>query len=79
MPSGRTRWRALRPGLEWEFETIVLPREWSRNAITRLLVQKADSAGWELDRVRIAPDGKRRIRLRRKIIRQRPDVIFLLS
>lgn len=79
MPSGRSRWKALRPGVEWEFETLVLPRELTRNAITRLLVQKADSAGWELDRVRITSDGKRRIRLRRKIIRQRPEVVFLLT
>lgn len=63
-----------RPGLgravEWEFDRITLPRELSRNMVTRLLVERAEHGGWELARVRIAPDGIRRVVLRRKIIRQ---------
>jgi hypothetical protein len=33
-------------------------------------VERAEHGGWELDRVRIGPDGTRRVVLRRKIIRQ---------
>ncbi|MFL6105755.1 MAG: DUF5703 family protein [Marmoricola sp.] len=62
--------RALRPGVEYEYDQIVIDRDESRNFVTRLLVQRAESGGWELDRLRIGPDGKRRVVLRRKIIRQ---------
>ena len=66
--------KALRPGVEWEFENIILSRELSRNVVTRLLVERAEHGGWELARTRIGPDGTRRIELRRKIIRQpKPD------
>jgi hypothetical protein len=66
----RDRGRALRPGVEYEFDKLVIPREQSRNSVTRLLVDRAEHGGWELDRVRIAADGTRRVVLRRKIIRQ---------
>jgi len=60
--------------VEWEFARITLPRDFSRNVVTRMLVDRAEHGGWELDRVRITPDGTRRVVLRRKIIRQlRPD------
>jgi len=65
-------------GVEWEFDRLTLPRELSRNVVTRLLVERAELGGWELDRVRIGPDGVRRVVLRRKIIRQaRPTVLYL--
>ncbi len=70
--------RALRPGVEWEFDHVVFARELSRNAVTRLLVERAEHGGWELDRVRIGHDGKRRVVLRRKIIRQRREPWLLL-
>ncbi|UDY25169.1 DUF5703 family protein [Nocardioides sp. Kera G14] len=57
------------PGVEWEFDSVVLERALSRNAVTRFLVERAEQGGWVLDRVRIGNDGKRRIILRRKIIR----------
>lgn len=56
-------------GVEWEFETLVLPKDFSRNVVTRMLVERAEHGGWELDRVQIGPDGRRRVVLRRKIIR----------
>ncbi len=59
------------PGVEWEFETLTLPRDFSRNVVTRMLVDRAEHGGWELDRLRIGDDGVRRVVLRRKIIRQR--------
>jgi hypothetical protein len=74
----RTRGRALRPGVEYEFDKLVIPRDESRNVVTRLLVDRAEHGGWELDRVRIAADGTRRVVLRRKIIRQ-PRLEWYLS
>ncbi|HWJ10777.1 MAG TPA: DUF5703 family protein [Nocardioides sp.] len=55
--------------MEWEFEQVTFDREFSRNMVAKLLVERAEHGGWELDRVRIGPDGKRRVVLRRKIIR----------
>jgi hypothetical protein len=62
--------RALRPGVEYEFERLTISREFSRNAVTRMLTDRAEHGGWELDRVRLSKDGTRRVVLRRKIIRQ---------
>ncbi|HJR38316.1 MAG TPA: DUF5703 family protein [Nocardioidaceae bacterium] len=66
--------RALGPGVEYEFERLTLSREFSRNVVTRMLVDRAEHGGWELDRVRVFPDGTRKVVLRRKIIRQRATV-----
>ncbi|THV08823.1 hypothetical protein E9934_18965 [Nocardioides caeni] len=55
--------------MEWEFDEVTFDREFSRNMVARLLVERAEHGGWELDRLRIGPDGKRRVVLRRKIIR----------
>ena len=38
-----------------------LSREFPRNVVTKLLVERAEHGGWELDRVRIGPDGTRRV------------------
>jgi len=62
--------RAPSRGVEWEYERLVIPRDFSRTYVTRLLVERAEHGGWVLDRVRIGPDGNRRVVLRRKIIRQ---------
>lgn len=61
---------AHRPGVEWEFQSLTLPRDFSRNTVRRILVEHAEHGGWELDRLRIGNDGIRRVVLRRKIIRQ---------
>ena len=55
--------------MEYEFDRFTISREFSRNFVTRMLVDRAEHGGWELDRVRIASDGTRRVVLRRKIIR----------
>ena len=68
--------RALRPGVEWEFDKLVLSPEFSRNVVTRMLVERAEHGGWELARTQISPDGTRRVVLRRKIIRQTRAFIF---
>jgi hypothetical protein len=65
------RRRALRAGVEYEFDKLTISRQVSRSAVTRLLVDRAEHGGWELDRLRLSPDGTRRVVLRRKIIRQR--------
>ncbi|WP_436699671.1 DUF5703 family protein [Nocardioides sp. BYT-33-1] len=61
--------RGLGRGVEWEFERVTFDREFSRNMVAKLLVERAEHGGWELDRVQIGPDGRRRVVLRRKIIR----------
>lgn len=43
-----------------------------------MLVERAEQGDWELDRVRIAPNGVRRVVLRRKIIRQRVAILWEL-
>ena len=63
--------RALPPGVEYEFERLTISREFSRSSVTRMLVERAERGGWELDRLRLTPDGTRRVVLRRKIIRAR--------
>ena len=47
--------------MEYEFERLTLSRELSRNAVTRLLTDRAEHGGWELHRVRISGDGTRRV------------------
>jgi len=61
--------RPPRNGVEWEFESVAFSRDLSRNVVRKLLVERAEHGGWELDRVRIGNDGVRRVVLRRKIIR----------
>ena len=65
------RRRALKPGIEYEFDKLTITRQLSRSAVTRLLVERSEHGGWELDRLRLSPDGTRRVVLRRMIIRQR--------
>jgi len=62
--------------VEYEFERLTLSRDFSRNFVTRLLVDRAEHGGWELDRLRLFPDGTRKVVLRRKIIRQRATLAF---
>lgn len=70
--------RALQRKVEWEYDQIALPRDLSRSAVSRLLVERAEKGGWELRSVRIKEDGVRRIVLRRKIIRQpRPQFFYV--
>ncbi len=57
--------------MEYEFQRFSLPRTLSRSAVRRLLIDRAEYGGWELARLRLFPDGSRRIELRRKIIRVR--------
>ena len=69
MTSARIQQPRLGRGVEWEFDHVTFPRDFSRNVVTKLLTDRAEYGGWELDRLRITPDGTRRVILRRKIIR----------
>ncbi|MCM2578248.1 DUF5703 family protein [Streptomyces meridianus] len=55
---------------EYEFRDVYVPRGVSRKDTARLLTDHAEYGHWELDRLRLHPDGSRRVRLRRRIIRQ---------
>lgn len=70
--------RALPRNVEWEYDRVTLPRDYSRNLVRKLLVERAEKGGWELRSLRIGNDGVRRVILRRKIIRQpRPDYLII--
>ncbi|MFC7329225.1 DUF5703 family protein [Marinactinospora rubrisoli] len=56
--------------LEYEYQELRFPRGASRNAARQALTDHAEYGRWELARVRLYPDGSRRVTLRRKIIRQ---------
>jgi hypothetical protein len=62
--------RALPPGVEYEYQRLTVSRDFSRGWVARMLTERAEHGGWELDRVRLFPDGTRKVVLRRKIIRQ---------
>lgn len=70
-PAVAQRPGALRPGVEYEFWRMTLSRDYPRTVVTRMLTDHAERGGWELNRVRVLPDGTRKVILRRKIIRQR--------
>jgi hypothetical protein len=55
--------------MEYEFRRFRLPRTLSRAAVRRLLTDQAEYGGWELARLRLYPDGTRRVELRRRIMR----------
>jgi len=69
--NGQVRGPRLGRGVEWEFDKVTFSREFPRTIVTKLLVERAEHGGWELDRVRITADGTRRVVLRRRIIRAR--------
>jgi hypothetical protein len=53
----------------WEFREITMPRGTTRDEAKALLVDCAEREHWELARVRLYADGRRRVWLRRRIIR----------
>ncbi|WP_447036433.1 DUF5703 family protein [Streptomyces sp. DSM 118878] len=55
---------------EYEFVDVYVPRGVTRKEATRLLTDHAEYGLWELDRLRLHRDGSRRVRLKRRIIRQ---------
>ncbi|WP_434974868.1 DUF5703 family protein [Streptosporangium saharense] len=61
--------RRLIAVLDYSYLVLHLPRGTSRDVARRILTEHAEYGDWELDRLRLYPDGRRDIRLRRKIIR----------
>jgi len=57
--------------MEYEFQRFSLPRTITRSAVRRLLVDHAEYGGWELARLRLYPEGSRKVELLRRIIRVR--------
>lgn len=56
----------------YEYRQVSLPRTASRDAARAVLTEFAEYGRWELDRHRIYPDGRRSVRLRRRIIKVSP-------
>ena len=51
----------------WEFREMSFYRDAKRSDVKNYLTSMAEIERWELDRVHISQDGRRSIRLRRKI------------
>jgi hypothetical protein len=56
-------------GATWEFKDLAMPAGTPREVARQWLTATAEHGHWELDRLRLGPDGRRTIRLRRKIYR----------
>ena len=54
---------------EYELRELRLPRGTTREESRRTLTEQAEYGQWELARLRLYPDGSRRVWLRRRIIR----------
>jgi hypothetical protein len=53
----------------WEFREIYFSRDSDREETRQLLTYKAERGRWELDQTRIFRDGRKKVRLRRKVYR----------
>ena len=53
----------------YEYQTIQIPRGMKINVVRSMLVERAELGSWILDRVRIYPDGRHLVTLRRRIIK----------
>lgn len=58
-----------RPGVEYEYRTVSMPRGTTRSEARRLMVEAAEHGHWELARVRLYLGGRRQVELRRRIVR----------
>jgi len=53
----------------WEYREVSFPRGTSREVARQLLTGAAELERWELDRLQVRPDGRRVVRLRRRVFR----------
>ncbi|MBI1350882.1 MAG: hypothetical protein GC156_07175 [Actinomycetales bacterium] len=53
----------------WEYREVRFPRGTTREAARVLLTGAAETEHWELDQLRLYPDGRRIVRLRRRVYR----------
>lgn len=60
--------------VDYEYQRLTLPRGTSRNAAQRVLTEAAEHGHWELDRLRLYPDGTRKVVLRRRYLRVQPTL-----
>jgi Family of unknown function (DUF5703) len=51
----------------WEFTELTFSRDVKRSDVKTHLTMMAEIDRWEIDRVRITADGRRYVKLRRKI------------
>ncbi|MBK9740117.1 MAG: hypothetical protein IPO93_11485 [Actinobacteria bacterium] len=58
-----------RTAATWEYRDLSFPRGTTREDTRVLLTGAAESERWELDRLRLYPDGRRHVRLRRRVYR----------
>ncbi len=56
-------------GSTWEYREVRFPRGTSREAARLLLTGAAETEHWELDRLVLHRDGRRVVRLRRRVYR----------
>jgi hypothetical protein len=54
---------------EYEYHHLYIPRGTTRSEARRLLTDHAEYGHWELARLRLYPDGSRRVVLRRRVMR----------
>jgi hypothetical protein len=55
--------------LDYSYLVLHMPRGTTRDMARQILTEHAEHGHWELDRLRLYPDGRRVVRLRRKVIR----------
>jgi Family of unknown function (DUF5703) len=55
---------------EYSYKVLYMPRDISRDVARQILTDHAEYGHWELSRLRLYPDGSRKVTLRRQIIRQ---------
>ncbi|MDO5698183.1 MAG: DUF5703 family protein [Dermatophilus congolensis] len=60
--------------MEFEYRVITFPRQATRTEVKQVLTEAAEYAHWEVDWVRLYFGGKRKVRLKRRIIRVRRTV-----
>jgi Family of unknown function (DUF5703) len=58
-------------GAVWEFREFWFPRGTTREVARQALTEMAEQERWELSRVAILHDGRRKVVLRRKVYRVR--------
>ena len=59
----------IQPTNSYEYQTIQIPKGMKINVVRSMLVERAELGSWILDRVRIYPDGRHLVTLRRRIIK----------
>jgi ribosomal protein L13 len=57
----------------YEYQLIRVPRGVKKSAVHKMLTEFAERERWILDRVRIYPDGRHVVQLKRKIWRQESE------